>query len=187
MIQPQRFGIVILVLIRTALAAVLFISTALLCRSAVYAQSLPPGSFVADPKSGCKVWNPHPQANESVTWSGACANGFAQGAGNLQWVHDGKPYEKDEGEWNAGRQSGHGAQVWSSGSYEGELVNGEPQGRGVMTLRSARYDGEFRDGKPNGTGALTSLDGLFKGDWRNGCLAGDKRKIAFGVPSSTCR
>ena len=66
-------------------------------------------------------------------------------------------------------------------------MNGEPQGRGVMTLRSARYDGEFRDGKPNGTGALTSLDGLFKGDWRNGCLAGDKRKIAFGVPSSTCR
>ena len=101
---------------------------------------LQPGSFVVDPKNGCKVWNPHPQANELVIWSGVCANGFAQGAGNLQWVHDGKPYEKDEGEWNAGQQSGRGTQVWTSGRYEGELVNGEPHGGGgVLTLRNVRY------------------------------------------------
>ncbi|MGA2291540.1 hypothetical protein [Bradyrhizobium sp.] len=171
---------------RTALATISFVATALLCHSAVYAQSLQSGSFVADSNNGCKVWNPHPQSNESVTWSGACANGFAQGGGNLQWVHDGKPYEKDEGEWNEGRQSGRGSQDWSLGRYDGEIVNGEPQGRGVLKLRSSRYEGEFRNGKPNGTGAVTSPEGFFKGNWKDGCLEGDKRRIAFGVPSSTC-
>ena len=145
------------------------------------------GAFVADLKSGCKVWNPHPQPNEAVNWSGSCVNGLAQGPGSLQWLNNGKLYEKDQGEWNEGRQSGRGTQDWGLGGYDGELVNGEPQGRGVMTLQTARYDGEFRDGKPNGTGTLTSLDGLFKGDWSNGYLAGDRRKITFGVPSSTCR
>ena len=114
-------------------------------------------------------------------------NGLAQGPGSLQWLNNNKPYEKDEGEWNEGRQSGHGTQDWSSGRYDGELVNGEPQGRGVLTLPNSRYEGEFRDGKPNGSGTVTNLLGIFSGKWKEGCLDGDKRKIAFGVPSSTCR
>jgi hypothetical protein len=172
---------------KTVLATILFASAVWLCDAPVFAQSLQPGSFVADPKSGCKVWNPHPQADESAIWSGVCADGFAQGAGNLQWVHNGRPYEKDEGEWNKGQQSGRGTQNWSSGHYEGELLNGEPRGQGALTLLGARYEGEFRDGKPNGTGTLTNLQGVFTGNWKDGCLVGDKRKIAFSVSSSTCR
>ena len=145
------------------------------------------GGFVADLKSGCKVWNPHPQPNETVNWSGGCVNGLAQGPGSLQWLNNGKPYEKDQGQWNEGRQSGRGTQDWGSGRYDGELVNGEPHGQGALTLQSARYEGEFRDGKPNGTGAVTNLEGVFNGIWKNGCLVGDKRRIAFSVPSSTCR
>jgi hypothetical protein len=105
----------------------------------------------------------------------------------LQWLNNKKPYEKDEGEWNQGRQSGRGSQDWSSGRYDGELQNGEPHGRGVLTLQSARYEGEFRNGKPNGAGTVTNLEGVFKGSWKEGCLVGDTRRIAFGVPSSTCR
>jgi len=145
------------------------------------------GGFVADPKSGCKVWNPHPQPNETFNWSGGCVKGLAQGPGSLQWLNNGKPYEKDHGEWNEGRQFGRGTQDWGSGRYDGDLVNGEPQGRGVLTLQSARYDGEFRGGKPNGSGTVTNLEGVFKGFWKNGCLVDEKRRIAFGVPSSTCR
>ena len=172
---------------RTApLAKVLIASALWLSLSAAYGQPQA-GDFVADVKSGCKVWNPHPQSNETVNWSGNCVNGLAQGRGNLQWLNNSKPYEKDQGEWNEGRQSGRGTQDWGSGRYDGELVNGEPQGRGVLTLRSARYEGEFRDGKPNGTGTVTGLEGVFNGNWKNGCLVGDKRKIAFGVSSSTCR
>ena len=74
---------------RNVLATILFVAAALLCHSSVSAQSLQQGSFVADANTGCKVWNPHPQANELVIWSGNCAGGYAQGAGNLQWVHGG--------------------------------------------------------------------------------------------------
>ena len=145
------------------------------------------GGFVADPESGCKVFNPHPQSNESVKWSGGCVDGLAQGPGSLQWFDNGRPYEKDQGEWTQGRQSGRGSQDWKGGRYDGELVNGEPQGRGVLTLRSSRYEGEFRNGKPNGAGTVTSLEGLFKGTWKDGCLEGDRRRIAFSVPTSSCR
>ena len=164
----------------------LFVAALWLCVSAAYAQSQA-GDFVADANSGCKVWNPHPQSNETVNWSGSCVNGLAQGPGSLQWLNNNKPYEKDQGEWNEGRQSGRGSQDWSTGRYDGELVNGEPHGQGVLTLQSSRYEGEFRSGKPNGQGAATRLDGLFKGTWKDGCLDGDKRRIAFGVPSSSCR
>jgi len=171
---------------RTVLAAISFALAPWLCDS-VHAQPLQPGSFVADPNSGCKVWNPHPEPNESVSWSGGCVDGLAQGPGSLQWLNNNRPYEKDEGEWNKGQQSGRGTQVWSLGRYDGDIQNGEPHGRGAMTLQSARYEGEFRNGKPNGSGTVTNLDGIFKGNWKDGCLVGDKRRIAFSVSSSTCR
>ena len=155
--------------------------------SAAFGQAAQTGSYVVDPDSGCKVFNPHPMAGETVHWSGGCADGLAQGAGSLQWLHGGKPSEKDDGEWSQGRQSGKGTQDWFSGHYEGELLNGEPNGHGVMTLQSSRYEGGFRNGKPNGEGAVTNLQGMFKGKWKDGCLTDGKRKITFAVSSSTCR
>jgi hypothetical protein len=155
--------------------------------SAAYGQASPAGGFVADPKSGCKVWDPHPVADEMVSWSGDCANGLAHGPGSLQWLRGGKAFEKDDGEWKMGRQSGRGRQDWNSGRYQGELLNGEPHGLGVMTLQSAHYEGEFRNGKPNGEGSVTNLQGVFKGRWKDGCLNEGKRKVTFAVPSSACR
>jgi hypothetical protein len=37
------------------------------------------GDWIADASAGCQVWNPHPQPNETIRWSGACPNGFAHG------------------------------------------------------------------------------------------------------------
>ena len=155
--------------------------------SAAFGQTGQPGAFVTDPSTGCKVWDPHPLPDESVAWSGGCVDGLAQGGGNLQWIRNGKAFEKDSGEWKAGRQSGRGTQEWPTGRYDGELVDGEPTGHGVMTLQSARYEGEFRNGKPNGIGAVTNLQGVFSGTWREGCLTTGKQKIAFAVSSATCR
>jgi hypothetical protein len=149
-------------------------------------QAAPGGAFVADPGSGCKVWNPHPTAGETVSWTGECVNGLAEGRGRLQWLRGGTAIETDDGDWSHGRQSGHGKQDWKSGSYEGELLNGEPSGHGIMNLMSARYEGEFRNGKPNGIGAATTLSGVFRGTWKDGCLADGKRKVAFAVSTSTC-
>jgi hypothetical protein len=155
--------------------------------SVAFGQAPQTGDYVPDPDGGCKVFNPHPVAGETVHWSGGCVDGLAQGRGSLQWLHGGKLSERDDGDWNQGRQSGRGTQNWGSGHYEGELLNGEPNGHGVMTLQSSRYEGEFRNGKPNGEGAVTNLQGVFKGKWRDGCLTVEKRRITFAVSSSTCR
>ena len=39
----------------------------------------------------CKVWNPNPEPNESVTWTGPCKDGYANGKGILFWTENGKP------------------------------------------------------------------------------------------------
>lgn len=155
--------------------------------SSAAAQAPPSGQFVAERGSGCKVWNPHPMPGETAVWSGACRDGFADGAGRLQWLKDGKPTERDEGDWRQGRQQGRGSQDWGSGRYDGDLVGGEPQGQGVLMLQSGRYEGGFAAGRPNGAGTMTSLQGSFHGLWKDGCLAGDKRHIAIGVSSAQCR
>jgi hypothetical protein len=144
------------------------------------------GRWITDTSAGCQVWNPHPQPNESLHWSGACANGFAEGRGAAQWFRDNLPFESDEGEWRAGRQAGYGTQVWPSGRYDGELVDGEPHGRGVMIVQGARYEGGFRRGRPDGAGTLTNGSGSFRGTWASGCFRDGNRKVSFGVPLSAC-
>jgi MORN repeat len=140
----------------------------------------------ADAHSGCRVWDPHPQPNQSLTWSGACSNGVAEGRGILQWLKDGVPFERDEGTWLGGRQTGYGAQTWPLGSYRGDLHDGEPSGRGLLTLGDARYEGEFRNGLPDGAGTLRNASGTYQGHWKNGCFRDDKRKVAIGVPVASC-
>ena len=55
------------------------------------------GAWILDIAVGCKVWNPHPQPNETMRWSGACANGMAHGRGAAQWFKGNLPFETDEG------------------------------------------------------------------------------------------
>jgi MORN repeat len=129
----------------------------------VAATPIQAGDWIADASAGCQVWNPHPQPNETIRWSGACPNGFAHGLGAAQWY-----------------------QVWPSGRYDGELVDGEPNGRGVLILQGVRYEGEFRGGKPNGAGTLIRGGESFRGTWTDGCFREGTRKASFGVPLSAC-
>ena len=55
------------------------------------------GKFQADPVTGCKVWNPNPQPNETFTWSGTCKEGYLSGPGIFEWLVDGKVAERFEG------------------------------------------------------------------------------------------
>jgi hypothetical protein len=144
------------------------------------------GGWITDTSAGCQVWNPHPQSGETIHWSGACANGFAQGHGAAQWFRNNLPFETDEGEWRGGRQAGFGSQVWPSGRYDGELLDGEPHGHGVMVVQGARYQGDFSNGRPNGAGTLTNGGGSFHGTWTNGCFREGTRRASFGVPLSAC-
>jgi hypothetical protein len=154
--------------------------------ASVAAKCAETGSWILDTGAGCKVWNPHPQPNETLRWSGACPNGMAQGRGAAQWFRGNLPFETDEGEWREGRQSGFGTQVWPAGRYDGELADGEPSGRGTLIVQGVRYEGELRKGKPNGFGTLTNMSGTFRGTWKDGCLQDAKQKAAFGVPLSAC-
>jgi hypothetical protein len=144
------------------------------------------GDWIADTKTGCKVWNPHPTAGETAAWTGACKDGFADGKGVLSWVRGGQSYERDEGEWHAGRQAGDGAQSWPGGQYKGQLFESLPHGTGVLILGEARYDGSFLNGKPDGTGVLTNASGTFGGLWRDGCFNDGKRRAAIGVSTGSC-
>ncbi len=145
------------------------------------------GAWMADAKSSCQVWDPNPQLDETVTWSGGCSNGHADGFGTAQWFKSGTRIETNEGVWRDGRQSGKGAQIWPTGRFDGEIADGLPNGRGVLALQKLRYEGEFRDGMPNGVGTLTVGDQTVQGIWKNGCLQGGEHKAAIGVPLSACR
>jgi hypothetical protein len=144
------------------------------------------GEWAADAKTGCQVWNPNPQLDEVVTWSGLCNNGRAEGPGTVHWTTGEIAVETDEGEWHDGRQAGKGTQSWQSGHYDGDIADGEPEGTGILTLRNLRYEGQFRHGKPNGSGTLTARSEAVSGIWKDGCLQG-KRKASVGIPLSACR
>ena len=122
----------------------------------------------------CSVWNAYPQSNETVTWSGACVNGKAEGDGREVWRHleDGE-WKEDvyEGELKDGKWHGHGVYEWADGGrYEGDWKDGMKHGRGVYVWASgARYEGEFRDGKFNGRGLFVFANGnRYEGNNRGG-------------------
>jgi len=125
--------------------------------------------WIAD-ANGCKVRNPHPRPNESVTWSGTCANGYAEGQGVLQWLLDGKPGSRYEGTLAGGKATGKGIFVSTSGArYEGDFADGKRSGKGVFTdADGARYDGDWVDNRRDGKGAQTFSDGSkYEGAWKD--------------------
>lgn len=76
-----------------------------------------PGWITATNKP-CKVWNPAPQANESVSWAGPCKNGFASGKGVLLWTENGKPAVEFRGKYANGKRNGHGVIIMPDGRRE---------------------------------------------------------------------
>ncbi len=144
------------------------------------------GGWIADGKSGCKVWNPHPSLGETVTWTGPCKDGFADGKGVLDWVRAGNQFERDEGTWRAGRQTGEGKQTWPLGEYNGQFLDSLPDGRGTLVLGERRYEGAFLRGKPDGSGVLTEPSGTISGTWHDGCFNDGARRAAMGVALQSC-
>ncbi len=145
-----------------------------------FGQSLQHG-WIADARTGCRVWSANPQPNGSVTWFGACQNGSAQQRGVVQWFLAGKPDGSGEGEPRAGEMSSHvvatslmsgpGVATWANGDrYDGEWWDGNMNGHGVATWANGdRYEGEWWEGKKNGRGIQVDADGSrYDGEWRDG-------------------
>lgn len=121
--------------------------------------------WTTDQRSGCKVVNAHPQLHETVSWSGGCKDGFAEGRGVLQWAESGRPTERYEGEMRAGEYSG-----------QGDLTPGN----------GGHYVGEFLHGKANGMGTLTTAEGTLAGTWVNDCYRENGRRAWVGADPASC-
>lgn len=124
----------------------------------LFATTVYAGEWIADKKTGCKVWNPAPVPNESVSWSGKCEGEIANGQGILQWFVDNKP---------------------DASSYEGFLKNGLKDGKGTVThTDGSKFVGEFKDGKKNGNGTYTFKDGSkFVGEFKDDIQSGNATHI----------
>jgi hypothetical protein len=75
---------------------------------------LPP-DWITTANQACKVWNPQPQPDQSVTWSGACVDGFASGKGILRWMENGAFDIQFDGEYKDGKRNGPGVVTTSDG------------------------------------------------------------------------
>lgn len=140
------------------------------------------GNWIADAR-GCKVENPQPKPNETITWSGACINGKAEGPGVYEEFRDGKKVVTIRGQLRNGRTYGVVTVDLADGtSYRGSVEKGKPVGRGVVRLPNGQiYDGEFRAGVPNGKGTRIEADERYVGDFVNGKPEG------YGVATSTSK
>jgi hypothetical protein len=141
--------------------------------NAALAQQASPPGWIADPRTGCKLWNNAPAREDTVTWSGACAKGL--GKGEARWLAPGKPGDSYSGEYRDGKMNGRGVYTWANGDrYDGQWRDDRRHGSGVYALANgSRYEGEFRDNEANGRGVFTYADGRVRqGEWRDGKLVG---------------
>jgi hypothetical protein len=135
--------------------------------------------YVADARTGCQVWNPYPQPNESVQWDGPCVNGYAAGDARLTWVHP-RGRDQYQGAMVGGKMHGSGTYLSFTGDrYEGEWQDGKNAGRGIYSWANGdRYVGEWMDGKQHGRGSLIRSNGAkYEGDWQNGKRVGRGTQI----------
>ena len=122
--------------------------------------------WVADSKTGCRLWNTAPEPNETASWSGPCVNGLAHGQGVQQWFVNGKPASRYSGNYRNGMKNGYGEITWSSGAH---------------------YEGEWKDNKANGRGRYTKISGEhIEGIWTNGCLRQGTERVTVGATRADC-
>ncbi|MEJ1934125.1 hypothetical protein WDZ92_28345 [Nostoc sp. NIES-2111] len=174
------------------------------------------GVWASADGTGCLVWNPSPQAGETVTWSGACPGGKASGPGTevFRTVVEGtSKEERYVGEMRDGKLNGAGTLYYDTGDvfegdfadgarvdgkgrftyrsgavYEGMFSGGKFEGRGVFTFGNGdRYEGLFRGGLPNGSGQFVSATGdKISGLWKDGCLRQGTHVAAVGISREAC-
>ena len=131
------------------------------------------GEWIKDQKD-CKHFNPHPQPDEKLTWSGECKDGFAEGKGQIKWNVSGKLAEEYDGDYVRGRPHGKGSMTSHENGqiYSGDWVDGVPTGEGKLVMPDgAVYIGQFLNWRFEGLGELTAPDGRsVYGEWVNGEL-----------------
>lgn len=127
-------------------------------------------TWIADSR-GCRVANTFPRPGETITWSGKCKDGFADGDGVLQWFLDGKQDDRFEGHLAMGWVEGRGVLAKAEGgTYAGDWKHSMQEGMGRYDAPDGSwYQGEWKNGMPNGQGEYRRADGkTFSGEWVDG-------------------
>jgi hypothetical protein len=131
-------------------------------------------AWIADER-GCKAANPFPQLEESITWSGACKDGFADGEGVLVFLLRGREHSRFTGTLVLGWAQGRGVLQFPDGSkYQGEWAKSQENGQGRREWPDGSwYEGAWKDGQPHGQGEYRRPDGrTFTGEWIDGVYQG---------------
>ena len=119
---------------------------------------------------GCYVWNPGLALGASVTWTGECAGGLAQGTGTLTWVWDGNR-QTATGRLRDGKRNGHWLFRYPSGNVqEGPMVDDKRNGHWVLRYADGNvWEGRNEDGERNGHWIIRQADGtVLEGPYVNG-------------------
>lgn len=121
-------------------------------------------------ESGCRVSNADPQVNETVSWSGSCTGGLANGTGTAVWEFD----------LDGNRVSRR---------YVGAMRNGNVHGEGVMEFANGdRYEGAWQNNFTHGRGTYYWSDGdRAEGAWENDRLIEGRCFDTAGDRSFLCR
>ena len=132
-------------------------------------------AWIAD-QNGCKLANFVPKPGESVTWTGGCVDGFADGEGIENWYVNGERSWTFTGTMKAGKAAGPGLQEWSSGNrFQGDYVEGHRTGHGVLDMPKSgyRYEGEFLNSARSGHGVAQWATGeRYEGNFDSGRASG---------------
>lgn len=127
------------------------------------------GQWIAS-KSGCKLWDPAPEENEAVEWSGDCKDGFSDGHGSETWFKGAVRGNVVEGNAVSGKLVGEVKTHYINGDvYIGNLspYDGNRDGHGEMMYSiGSRYIGNWSHGIREGYGEYYTKDGgWYKGNW----------------------
>ncbi|HYS45787.1 MAG TPA: hypothetical protein VEM35_05085, partial [Rhizomicrobium sp.] len=134
----------------------------------VSAQETRQGQWLKD--GGCALFSAGAAAGDTVSWTGSCAGGYAEGLGTATFTHDGQAQSFTATFVHGVIPDGHVITRWGQGwSYDGETVSGRFNGAGILTTdASDRFDGQWSDGKMTGFGVLLRPNGeRYAGDWKD--------------------
>jgi hypothetical protein len=126
------------------------------------------GQWLKD--GSCALFSAEAHPGDTVSWTGSCAGGYAEGLGTATFTHDGQSQSFTANFVHGVIPDGHVISRWGQGwSYDGEAVAGRFQGAGILTTDvSDRFDGQWTDGKMTGFGVLLRANGeRYAGDWKD--------------------
>ena len=107
-----------------------------------------------DDQPGCYSWNSRLEVNETVTWSGTCSGGLAEGDGEIKWVY-GRDQENSTtatGRFQQGKMDGPWVTRHPNGTVGvGPYVDGKQHGQWVERHADGIvHEGPIVDGKRHG-------------------------------------